>query len=616
MKTVHVFALLVLVSWRGFGGSIACAQPTSPDPQDAVVKAGLRWSADAAKPGDRITLAVVLEIKSPYHVNSNKAKEGFIPTTVELVNIPPGIQASTPVFPAAHEVDFGVGANKEKLPVFSGRTTVYITMAVMGSAQPGDRPVEVKVGYQACDDKNCLFPTSVTEKTNLRVVPSSARTESTNPELFAGLKQNQEKLSIAFFGWDFTIEPSRLWLLLLVAAIGGALLNFTPCVLPLIPIKIIGLSRAAGNRQRCFLLGLALSAGVVGFWLALAAAISTISGFDATNKLFQYPGFTIGVGVVICVMAFGMCGLFAVTLPQSVYRVNPSQESLGGSFVFGIMTAVLSTPCTAPFMGAAAAWSATQRPLITITTFAAIGLGMALPYLVLSAFPVLVNRMPRTGPASELIKQVMGLLLFAAGAYFLGTGLAGVLSKPPDPPTDAYWYLVALFIAVAGLWLAWRTIQLTPVFGKRLVFGGLGLLLVLTAVGVGSIFTRSSPIEWIYYTPERLADAQRQKKVVVVEFTAAWCLNCHALEKAVLHNEAIVRLLNSKDVAPIKVDLTGNNTVGNQKLIDVGRVTIPYLVVYGTDGKVIFSSDAYTVEQLTEALQSAGVKPETKTAKK
>ena len=117
------------------------------------------------------------------------------------------------------------------------------------------------------------------------------------------------------------------------------------------------------------------------FWLALAAAVSTISGFNATNKLFQYPAFTISVGVIICIMAVGMCGLFAVRLPQWIYRVNPSQESVRGSFVFGVMTAVLSTPCTAPFMGAAAAWSATQRPLITLSTFAAIGGGMALPYL-------------------------------------------------------------------------------------------------------------------------------------------------------------------------------------------------------------------------------------------
>src|SRR5437899_8502682 len=115
-----------------------------------------------------------------------------------------------------------------------------------------------------------------------------------------------------------------------------------------------------------------------------------------------------------------MCGRFSTKLPAWIYRVNPSQQSIWGSFFFGMMTAVLSTPCTAPFMGAAAAWATTQNRAVTTATFGAIGLGMALPYLALSAFPASVQRLPKTGPASELIKQTMGLLLLAAGTYFLG----------------------------------------------------------------------------------------------------------------------------------------------------------------------------------------------------
>jgi len=137
---------------------------------------------------------------------------------------------------------------------------------------------------------------------------------------------------------------------------GGLLLNFTPCVLPLVPIKIMGLSRAAGNRSRCLILGAAMSVGVMAFWMTLAIAITSISGFNATNKLFQYPAFTIAVGIIICIMAVGMCGFFSMNLPSWVDRVNPSQETVTGSFLFGIMAGVLSTPCTAPFMGAAAAW--------------------------------------------------------------------------------------------------------------------------------------------------------------------------------------------------------------------------------------------------------------------
>ena len=122
-------------------------------------------------------------------------------------------------------------------------------------------------------------------------------------------------------------------------------------------------------------------------------------------------------------MAIGMGGLFSIRLPNTVYKVNPKQDSWFGSFLFGVMTAVLSTPCTAPFMGAAAAWAATQSPTLTLIVFGAIGFGMAIPYLILAAFPHLVEKMPKAGAASEVIKQVMGLLMLAAAAYFIGVGL-------------------------------------------------------------------------------------------------------------------------------------------------------------------------------------------------
>src|SRR5205085_5078519 len=112
------------------------------------------------------------------------------------------------------------------------------------------------------------------------------------------------------------------------------------------------------------------------------------------STLFRTPWFSLVVGLFILAMAAGMLGAFTVRLPQSVYMINPTQASAGGSFIMGIMTAVLSTPCTAPFMGTAAAWAATRSPAVTLSTFTAIGAGMALPYLILAAIPGLLNRFP------------------------------------------------------------------------------------------------------------------------------------------------------------------------------------------------------------------------------
>jgi len=583
----------------------AVGQSTSTWKPGSVVTISSFWSQTGVKPGGQIKLAVVLDIQKPYHVIAPTAKDPYVPLNVQLIGAPDEVRGTTPLYPETEIFDFGVGNSKEKISVFSGRTPVFMTLAVLHTAKPGEMPIQIRIQYQACDDRQCRFPVELTNMVALPVLDPLAQPSQINAEIFATMRASKSRLDVSLFGLNFVFDPSRIWILWFVAAVGGVLLNFTPCVLPLVPIKIMSLSRAGGNRRRSFLLGLFMSLGVVAFWLALAAAITTVSGFDSTNKLFQFPAFTIAVGLVICVLAVGMCGLFSVKLPGWIWRINPSEESLGGSFGFGIMTAVLSTPCTAPFMGAAAAWATTQSPVITLSTFAAIGAGMAAPYLLLSAFPGLVKRMPRTGPASELIKQVMGLLLLAAGAYFLGTGIAGILATPPDPPSPFYWWLVALFVAAAGGWLFWRTWQLTSKLHLRLLFGGIGILLIAGAIGGGLKLTGASPIHWTYYTPERLAEAQRNRKVVLLEFTAAWCLNCHALEQAVLHNPRVVTLLNSPNVVPIKVDLTGKNAPGAKKLLEAGRRTIPYLVVYAPDGKEVFSSDAYTVEQLVRAISEA-----------
>jgi thiol:disulfide interchange protein len=237
--------------------------------------------------------------------------------------------------------------------------------------------------------------------------------------------------------------------------------------------------------------------------------------------------------------------------------------------------------------------------------FAAIGLGMALPYIVLSAYPKLISRMPRTGPASELIKQVMGLLMLAAAVYFIGVGVSGILVEPPNPPTKAYWWAVAVPLVLAGLWLIYRTVKITSSIPRRLGFGLFGLLFVLVAIGGAYRFTDKGPIDWTYYTHERFDNALADGQVVVLEYTAEWCLNCKALEEKVLHSEAVAAAIAEADVHPIKVDLTKGYPDGNERLTASGRLTIPLLQIFSPDGKEAFKSDAYTQTQVLNAIAKA-----------
>jgi thiol:disulfide interchange protein DsbD len=302
-------------------------------------------------------------------------------------------------------------------------------------------------------------------------------------------------------------------------------------------------------------------------------------------------------------MAGGMFDFFSLQLPSFVYMIHPEQDTLKGSFGLGILAAVLSTPCTAPFMGAAAAWAATQPPSSTLAVFGAIGFGMALPYFLLSVSPHLVSKMPKTGPASVLVKQVMGLLMLAAAAYFVGIGLEVLLSSPADPPGKLYWWPVMFFSFCAGGWTLWRTLQLASQKAVKYIFIALGALVMMFSVIGACRLTHTGPIDWTYYTPERLERAHNERQTVVMVFTAEWCLNCKVLEKSILDSSKIIDLFADDRVLPMKVDITGNNPDGKAKLKEVGSLTIPLLVVIDQEGNQVYKSDYYTVDQVYQAVQ-------------
>jgi thiol:disulfide interchange protein len=540
------------------------------------------------------------------------------------VEAPKGVTVGPIQWPRVEmvEVDFSGNGKPVSYGVFAGKAVAFVPFSVDAGAPAGSEiAIRVTASYQACDDRVCNLPEEESFTITLPVVSladaamrdagagvDQSLFRSLDLSVFADLTKWREALKFDLFGLSFSLRPdgpAGLTLLLLVAALGGFLLNLTPCVLPVIPLKIMGLSQSAGKPARCLLLGAVMSLGVVAFFLAIGGAIAFVAGFGSINQLFQKPLFSIGVGVFVALMGVGMLGAFNVSLPKFVYFINPGHESVPGSFLFGVMTAVLSTPCTAPFMGTAAAWAATRSAPVTLATFGAIGVGMALPYLILAANPKWVARLPRTGPASSLVKQVMGLLMLAVAAFFVGIGLVAVFSDPGRPASRAYWWVVAGLVVAAGGWLAARTFKITRSPARRAAFAALGFAMSAGVVALAFQLTRRGPIEWVYYTPQLFREAQEKGSVIVVDFTAEWCLNCKAMEEAVLHTPEVVKALESPGVVAMKIDLTGNNTDGHAKLTEVGRVGIPLLAVFGPGLEQPRLADFYTVEWVLQSIDEA-----------
>jgi thiol:disulfide interchange protein len=623
----------------------AFAQPGIFHDSRDKVTVSVHISPKNAVAGSDAIIAIVLDHEAHWHSHTNDPQvpealgdpEDYIATAVEF-DLPDDssltLHDSYTQWPEPTIVKVGFAGTPVDYGVFSGKVVIYIPVTIASDAKIGAASFTIKPVFQACDDTTCIQPTPEPDgwgwdeygiKETIQIVAAKDSSMSTVSSIFdqfdasvfadihAGVEApSTNEIKFDAFGIKFTLSadgPAGLFLLLLVAMGGGFLLNLTPCVLPVIPIKIMGLSASAGNRKKTLILGAWMMFGVMSLWILLGVAIAVIAGFTAINQLFQYPAFTIILGVFIGIMAIGMGGLFSIRLPNIVYQVNPKHDSWYGSFLFGVMTAVLSTPCTAPFMGAAAAWAATQSPILTLTVFGSIGFGMAFPYLILAAFPKLVEKMPRAGAASEVIKQVMGLFMLAAAAYFLGVGLSGLLQQEGAPPSRFYLWIVAGCVAASGIWLAWRTLRIAKNIMPKIVFVIIGIFITILSVFGGIRLTEEGPIDWEYYTPVLLAEKLAEGNIVVLEFTAEWCLNCKALESTVLHSARVVEAFEADDVTPIKIDLTGNNISGNALLHEVGGLRIPLLIIMGPDGEEDFRGDFYTVNQVLEAIkQSRGDK--------
>ena len=592
------------------------------------VSAALSTGPGAAAPGGSLVVAVVLDHDPGWHTHTQAPEvppelgdaSAYVATRVEVfAEAPLRPHPGFTQWPEPEVVEVSFLADPVGYAVFGGRAVAYVPVTVAADAAPGAYPLRVAVTFQACDDARCLRPVRGAELALEVRVASDAPAGTPPPlplfegfdpgvwaQIHAGVAPVElpAGVDLGFFGRSVRVDPggwSGFAGLLLLAALGGLLLNLTPCVLPVLPIKAMGLAARADSRGAALRAGGLTGLGVVGFWLAIGVAIASLTGFSAVHELFQRPAFTLGVGVVIAGFAVAMAGWFRVPVPRAVYAAGGVSAGGGwlGHVLLGVATAVLSTPCTAPFLGAAAAWAATQPAGVSLWVFGAIGAGMALPYVVLAAFPGAVAWVPRAGPGAVAVKRVMALAMLAAACWFLGAGLSALGQAGWG---HAAWAAIPwLLAAAAGLaaYSAWRHAR-----GRAwpVAFTALAAL-ALAGAGWWSLGPRAAePIDWVAYEPGVLGEVAAEGRVAVIDFTADWCMNCKALEWAVLNTDAVAGL---PGVTFVRVDLTGDFPAGEALLAEAGRVAIPALLVRGPDGRETLNAEAYTAGQVVAAVERA-----------
>jgi thiol:disulfide interchange protein len=401
-------------------------------------------------------------------------------------------------------------------------------------------------------------------------------------------------------------EVTQLLSWLGLAFLGGVLLNLMPCVLPVLSLKAVQLVHLAREgRKKVIGATLAYAAGVISSFLALGLVFILFKGAGTAlgwGFQLQSPAFVGGLSALLLLLSLSMMGFFE--MGTSVSRLGdgtPRKHGLMGSFLSGILTTLVATPCTGPFLGSALAFGMTLSAWGQMAIMSAMALGLVSPFLLLVPFPGLLSCLPKPGRWMEKFKIAMGVLLAASAGWLVWIFAA---------LTDDFawvWWCFGLAIMSAAAWWYGRFQWVSPAARSRFWRQGL-LSLSLVTVACFWQGVQTGVVEHVQlslgekqYSREKADQLLGQGRSVLVDFTARWCLLCQA-NKPVLHSEEVQSLLEAHQVAFLEADLTRRSPELMQELARLGREGVPAYVLL-TPGKApLFLPEVITADTIREVV--------------
>jgi suppressor for copper-sensitivity B len=574
-------------------GTLAAAGRPAP-------KASFELRADrtAYDLGTPVRIAAVVEIEPGWHVNSHQPSFDYlIPTALE-VELPEGWAVEAIDYPPGELESFAFA--DRPISVYTGQATILGRLRIGDEPFEGTRSILGRLTFQACDDRSCLPPETLTRELELTLTGGGVAVDDPafiDPDAAAAPAAGEAGGRRPRFGW-----------MLLLAALGGLILNAMPCVLPVLSLKLFGLVKSAGEGRRPVVFGsLATAAGILlSFWLLAAAAVAARSAGQAVGwgVQFQEPVFVALLTLIVLLFCLNLWGLFEIPLPARLVNWADSggRQGLPGHLASGLFATLMATPCSAPFLGTALGFALGQPAGTVFAAFTAIALGMALPYLALAAFPAALRLVPRPGPWMDRLKTVMGFLL-AAAAVWLFYVLAAQLSRE----RLAFVQLTVLAMTLCVWWArvaggSWRKVAAAGAVAAAVA--------TLTLAGGGKPTAAAAapgdgPIDWLVWDRAEAEGLAAEGRLVFVDVTADWCFTCKVNEQLALETTEVAAAFERLQVVAMKADWTNRDDAITDFLADHGRYGIPFYLLYRPGREPHLFSELITKETVVAALEEA-----------
>lgn len=500
-------------------------------------------------------MAVHFETEKGWHFYANeKTAPGGISLKLKPSAEKDFISFSAPVFPKPHS--YFDKTLDTKLEVFSGKFTVFLPFSVNKINLTGDKPinVKVKIGVEGavCSDVQCRVPDFGELSLEVKIA------DSPMGDAKFGLPEAAGQGKSVLPGG---VKNYSLWFALGLALLAGLSLNVMPCVWPVLPIIVLRLvEQAKQDKEKSIVLGFAFCLGILLFFAALAGANIILQVFY--GQVLQWGDqlrdttFVTVLAMVLIVLALFMFDVFSFVLPSSISGKTGS--GYAGTMGMGFLAAVLSTPCSFGILAAAFAWAQAQPLLPATAAIMVIGVGMAVPYLILVSIPGLLNNLPKPGEWMDIFKKMVGFIL-------LGFAVWMITVLPQQRRTNLLFYSVILSFCV-WMWGGW--VNFNSKTANKIIVRVVAVLLAVSS-GFWLLSAPKSLIDWYGYDAALIEKSLADNKPVLIKFTADWCLSCKAVEKLVYERKDIADLIKRKNVLVIKADTTAKDYPATKALKDI-----------------------------------------------
>lgn len=587
-------------------------------PQAVSVK--LIADTTAIEPGKPFRIGADFSLADGWHIYYRDPGDTGMPTNVDI-KVPEGFTVVRVEWEKPHRFE----ENGFVTYGYSGNTVISVTVMPPADLKPGESvSFDATISWLACKD-SCM-PGGTTGSIILPVASAAVAAASDNQTRFAGVgfegdvKQIGGKSAL-----DQDLKPNGtgndqngFWMSLLLAFVGGMILNLMPCVLPVISLKIMRFVQEAGESKATIVrLGLAYSVGTVSTCVALAVAVILAKSLGYSvgwGFQFQEPLFLVGMATLLTVMSLGLFGVFflQVNSGQGLDKLA-NRKGLAGAFFTGVVATILSTPCTAPFLGSAIGFAFSQPWWVIIAIFFAVGAGLAFPYLMLCLNPAWMKLLPKPGMWMEHFKQGMGFVLMGSVIWMLY-----VLGRQVGP--DGVAGTVAFLLAASfGTWLynalggfeASKTRKAVLAAVALAIASGTMYFLTYPAVKggnwVANASTQNGGIAWEKFSKDAVDKALNEGKVVFIDFTAEWCQTCKFNEANVLSGAQISDAVKQKGVVALKADWTKSDKEITDVLAKFGRAGVPLYVIMSPHRPTepIVLPTILTTQMVLDALEQA-----------